>query len=70
MQKTDIRKILRQIAKEHNTTVSNIHKEIENAMRIAQSSPDPAVQACWNAIPHKGPELTVEEFIIYVVNRM
>lgn len=39
MQKTDIRKILRQIAKEHNTTVSNIHKEIENAMRIAQSAP-------------------------------
>lgn len=70
MQKEDINIILSQIAKHHNTTVSDVRKEIEDAMRIAQSSPDPAIQAQWDAIPHVGAQLTLEEFIIYMVNLM
>ena len=68
MSKTDINKVLSQLAKAHNTTVSNVRKEIKDAMRIARSNPDPAIQARWNSIPHKGPELTVEEFIMYMIN--
>ena len=67
MQKTDIDRILSQIAKAHNTTASNVRKEIEDAMRIAQTSPDPAIQARWRAIPHSGPEVTVEELILYII---
>ena len=67
MQKTDIDRILSQIAQAHNTTASNVRKEIEDAMRIAQASPDPAIQARWRAIPHNGPELTVEELIMYIL---
>lgn len=67
MSKNDINKILKQIAKDHNTTVSNVRKEMKEAMRMAQSSSAPAIQARWHAIPHNGPELTVEEFIMYLI---
>ena len=67
MQKKDINRILCQIANKHNTTVSHVRKEIEAAMDLAQSSPDPAVRDRWNAIPRAGAEITVEEFIAYII---
>lgn len=70
MQNSDINRILNQIAKRHNTTVSNIRKEIGSAMRIARSNPDPKIQARWEAIPHKGAEPTVDEFIMYMITML
>ena len=66
MYKRRIQQILEKIAIRNNTTADEVRRDIEIAMKAGQSSPDPIVQARWNAIPRKGTELTVEEFILFV----
>ena len=63
-----IDKIIKQIAKQHHTTPEHVRREIEVAMKQAKRSRDPAVQARWNAIPHKREEVTLEEFINYIAS--
>lgn len=67
MTKSELSCILFRIAKDNHTTVQNVRKEIEFAMEVGQSNTDPTVQAKWAAIPRKGPKLTLEEFIDYMV---
>ena len=65
-----IEKIIKKIARQHHTTPELVRKEMELAMREAQRSPDPLVQARWASIPHKGEELTLEEFISYIASTL
>ena len=58
--------IIKKIAKQQNTTPEHIRKEMEKAMEEAKRSQDPAVQARWAAIPRKGADVTLEEFLTYV----
>jgi len=59
-------KIIKKIAKQHHTTPEQVRREMEAAMEEAKRSHDPAVQARWNAIPHKGEDVTLEEPIHYI----
>ena len=58
--------IIKKIAKQQHTTPERIRKEMEKAMEEAKRSQDPAVQARWAAIPRKGTDVTLEEFLTYV----
>jgi hypothetical protein len=57
--------ILKNIAIEYHTTIDDVRTEMLIAIKEAQQSTDPAVQARWNAIPRNGEELSLEEFIAY-----
>ena len=61
-------KIIKMIAKQHHTTPEHVRREMEAAMKEANRSKDSAVQVRWNAIPHKGEEVTLEEFINYIAS--
>lgn len=62
--------IIEQIAKDAHTTPAQVLRKMEAAMKAGQSNPDPAIQAKWAAIPKKGKELTVEEFVEYCAARV
>jgi len=59
-------KIIKEIAKQHHTTPEQVRREMEAAMAEAKQSKNPAVQARWASIPHKGDEVTLEELIDYI----
>lgn len=61
-------KIIKKIAKQHHTTPEQVRREMEAAMEEPKRSHDPAVQARWNAIPHKGEDVTLEELINYIAS--
>lgn len=69
MKKEKFNRVLEEIARNHHTTVQEVRREMEYAMYVGQSNPDPAVQAQWNSIPRKGDKLTLEEFIDYIIKR-
>ena len=56
---------IKNIAIEYHTTIDDVRTEMLIAIKEAQQSTDPAVQARWNAIPRNGEELSLEEFIAY-----
>lgn len=67
--KKNLQCILKSIAEDHHTTVSEIYREMEVAIQAGFNNPDPKVQAQWNKIPRKGDIPTPEELIIYVARR-
>lgn len=69
MDSPKLRGILEQIAQREHTTVAAVRKEIMETMAEGQPNQDPAVQAAWAAIPRKGKELTLEEFVAYLVQK-
>ena len=60
--------IIKQIAKTHHTTPTQVRRQMEAAIEEAKRSKDPAVQARWAAIPHKGDEVTLEDLINYIAS--
>ena len=66
MDSPKLQRILEQIAQREHTTASMVRKEIMETMAEGQRNPNPAVQAAWAAIPRKGNELTLEEFVDYL----
>jgi len=66
----DYTHIFEQIAKENNTTVAEVRREMEVAIRAAIENPDPKVQDEWTKIPYKGEEPTPEEVIAYVTRHV
>lgn len=60
--------LLKAIATKHNISVKTVRDEILFAMKEAQSNPDPLIQARWAAIPKKGAEVTIEEFLEYAAH--
>ncbi len=67
MHKRKLDKIINKIAKAHGTTPEEVRAEMQAAMDAALDSTDPIAQAKLAAIPRKGPELTLEEFVTYLV---
>ena len=70
MESQQFREILKQIARRHNTTVEEVRHQMQLPMEEAQKCRDPAVRAQWDAIPRKGAELTLEEFVAFVACRI
>lgn len=66
MSKTKFERILEIIARQEHLSVQEVREEMTEAMREGQNSRDPIVQARWAAIPRKGAELTLEEFVEYM----
>lgn len=56
-------RILRETAKQYNTTPEHVRQEMQLAMDEAMRNPDPTVQAKWASIPRKGDVPTLEEFV-------
>ena len=69
MHEKQLHKILETIARNNNTSTENVRKEMLSAMKMGQSSKDSKVQAKWESIPRKGAELTLEEFLDYLLRQ-
>ena len=67
MQKRELQKILRKIAKGNSTTPEYVYQEMQLAIDAAQNSPDPAIRVKWDSIPKSGDKHTVEDFLEYMV---
>lgn len=65
----DYTHIFDQIAKKNHTTVEEVRREMELAIRMAFGNPDPKIQEEWAKIPYEGKEPTPEEVITYVMNQ-
>ena len=70
MKKPDGAKYLEEVAKNHGISVAEVRREIELAINDAMLSPDPAAQAFWDTYIQSGRAPTLEEFIIYVAERV
>ncbi len=57
--------IIEEIAAQNNTTVGEVRREMEAAIRAGMNSRDPKVRAQWAKIPRKGDIPTPDELIDY-----
>ena len=65
------RKIYRKIAKENNTTIVEVKREMQMALEYGYKNPSNSImKAHQNQVPHKGEIPTPEEFIAYVVDKI
>lgn len=69
MEKNGFAQILSQIAQAKHTIPEEIRQLMEEAMASALQNPDPAVQQMWGSIPRQGRELTLDEFMEYLIDR-
>lgn len=69
MEKNGFAQILSQIAQAKHTTPGEIRQLMEEAMASALRNPDPVVQQMWESIPKQGQELTLDEFMEYLIDR-
>ncbi len=67
MKKSELDKIIEEIARAHNSTANQVRKEMQLAMDAGQASEDPIIRQRWDAIPRKGNTLSLEEFVEYLV---
>ncbi len=61
--------IFEEIVAQNNTTMEEVRREMEVAIRIGFNNPDPKIQKQWAEIPRKGDVPTPDELITYVVRR-
>ncbi len=54
MEKRDIKRIIRSLAKHEGVSEHTILKEIEKAIQIGYSNTDPEVQDFWQQVPARG----------------
>lgn len=66
----DIDKIIKQVARAHNTTPEEVYAEMQIALDAAVQSKDLEVQKEWAKIPFKGDHPTPEDVIPYLVGRL
>lgn len=59
-------KIFQQIALKEGVAVGNVIQEIEKAIDIGISNPDPEVQKIWASIPSRNIKPTPEELVMYL----
>ena len=62
--------IIRHIAREHNVTEDEVRRDMKEAMDAGRSNPDPAVQAKWAGFEYAGDEPTLEEFILWMAEKI
>ena len=63
MNKKQVQKILKEIAKNNGVSVTEVRRDIELAFAEAHAKQNDA----WNDIPCKGEIPTIEEFILHVI---
>jgi len=63
-------KALQQLAKKEGISVEAVRREIELAIAAARESSDPAAQAFWKSVPHKGEYPTPEEVIVHIAKKV
>ena len=69
----NMRKIYRQIAKEHGVTVAEVKRDMQEAISAAYQNPpdDGGVTAAWQRqVPHRGETPTPEEVIRYASSKV
>lgn len=62
--------IFERVAKQYNTTATEVYSEIQKAIDAAFSNPDPRVQAEWRKMKFKDAKPTPEEVIEYLTHRI
>ena len=62
--------IIQQIARENNVTEDEVRKDMKEAMDAGRNNPDPAVQAKWAGFEYAGEEPTLEEFILWMAEKI
>lgn len=65
----DYTHVFEQIAQANHTTVVEVRREIQVAIRAAMGNPDPKIQDEWAKIPYRGKEPTPEEVMTYIICR-
>ncbi|WP_373215904.1 sporulation initiation factor Spo0A [Ruminococcus sp. 5_1_39BFAA] len=66
----DIDKIIKQVARVHNTIAEEVYAEMQIALDAAFQSKDPEVQKEWAKIPFKGDHPIPEDVIPYLVGQL
>ena len=62
----DIDKIIKQVARAHNTTPEEVYSEMQIALDDAFQNPDPNVQKEWAKVPLSGNRPTPEDVIPFL----
>ncbi len=58
--------LIKQIAMQNGVSVSEVKKDLQEALDSGWNNPDPKVQAFWRGIPTKHKKPTLEEVIAYI----
>ena len=66
MHTINVRKIMRKIAKENNTSVMEVKREIAAAISYGMNNPLPNVQEFWSCVPRTHTVPTTNELIRYI----
>ena len=61
------KKIIRQVAKNNGVSKGEVKRNLQEAISIGISSPDPNVKALWKEIAPIGKEPTVDELLNFCV---
>ena len=67
MHDDDFERILDQLARAKQSSSLLVRPQLQQAMADALRNPDPEVQKMWASIPRKGLELTLDEFMAYLI---
>ena len=62
--------IIRQIARDNLVTEEEVRRDMKEAMDAGRNNPDPTVQAKWAGFEYAGDEPTMEEFILWMVEKI
>ena len=65
----NLKRIIRQIAKENGVTPAEVRKDMEEAMRASMASSDPVAMAHWRNISPDGKEPKLKDFIAYIAKQ-
>lgn len=65
-----IKKIIRQIAKQHGVTPQEVERDMKEAIRAGMSSTDPQAQALWKQIAPDGKEPSIETFLKFCAGQV
>ncbi len=58
--------IIRKMAAEQGVLPERIKRSMEAVIEAGWNNPDPAIQATWSTVPHKGNVPTVDEVLTYL----
>lgn len=64
------KKILRKIAEKEGISVEEVYREMQEAINVGFSNPDPAIQAAWRNIPLPYGKPRPEDVIAYCAGRI
>ena len=62
--------LLERLARKNNITVEEMYKQLRKKIEAGLNDPDPKCRAQWEKIPHAKENITVEEWLEYVVKKL